>query len=121
MRRLSGFWLSCLLVSLLAVTAGAEAKKAKIYKIKATSSIVFYLRPTVHSAVSTTIPANSRWIIRLSGIKNYSSSTWYEVSWNGKQGWVNKTKITYDSLATVIVAKKPNCLLRKTRNKDCDL
>lgn len=121
MRGLSGFCLSFLFFSLFVVAAEAKAKKAKVYKIKARSSVVIYVHPTAHSAVSTKIPANSRWILRLTGIKKYSSSTWYQVSWNGKKGWVNKTKIIYDSLATAIVAKKPDCLLSKTRSKDCDL
>jgi len=128
--------LCCLFISLFVVTSDAVAdhakkpegtqtrtkvNKNKVYKIKSKSSIMLFLRPTVHSGVATKVPANSRWILRLAGIKKYSSSTWYEVSWNGKIGWVRKTKIIYDSVATDIAAKKPDCLLSKTRSKDCDL
>lgn len=136
MKELSSFWLCCLFVSLFAVTTnvaadnakkptktsqGKKVTKTKVYKIKSTSAISLFFRPTVHSDIATKVPANSRWILRLTGIKKYSSSTWYEVSWNGKKGWVQKTKIIYDSLATNIAVKKPDCLLSKTRSKDCDL
>ena len=136
MNKLSSFWLSCLLVSLFTVTtnvaadhvkkpakASTEKKitKTQVYKIKSKSPISFFLRPTVHSGVVIKVPANSRWIIRLAGVKKYSSSIWYEVSWNGKKGWVKKKEIIYDSRATNIAARRPDCLLSKTRSKDCDL
>ena len=95
--------------------------KSKIYKIKSGSSLTLFKHPTFHSDVSTRVPAKSRWILRLKGIKKYSSSTWYEVSWNGKKGWVNKSKILFDSQATDIVARTPDCLLSKTRSKECKL
>ena len=112
----------CLLLFIPTLSA-ADNGKLKIYRIPQTKSkkpITIYSDPNPHSKVITKLPTKTRWIVKLSGVKKYSSSTWLHISWNKKKGWMKKKHLIFDSQATNIATKNPKCLLNTTRIKSCD-
>ncbi|MEE9350908.1 MAG: hypothetical protein V3U78_01505 [Thiotrichaceae bacterium] len=114
---------SILTCTLLVTPILATADKFKLYRVPKgkTAKLIIFQNPTVHSRTVKKLPANTRWIIRLSGIKRYSRrNTWFQVSWNGKKGWMRKNILIFDAKATNMAVKNPKCLRNKTRSKACE-
>ncbi len=100
----------------------AGKKQKKIYRTPQTKSKIpkkIFQHPNKHSQVIVKLPIKTRWIIRLPGLKKYSRSTWLHVSWKNKRGWMEQKHLVFDSQATDIAAKKPECL-NPNRSKSCD-
>ena len=99
-----------------------KVKKVKIYRIpqsKTKTPKIVYRRPNKHSKIVIKLPTKTRWIVRLPGKKTYSRSTWLHVSWNNKKGWMDKKHLVFDSQATDMAAKNPDCV-KPNRSKSCD-
>jgi hypothetical protein len=119
--RLFTIILACSLFSLQAEASSAKTQKVyKTSKLKAGEELPIYLHPTVHSSIVIRLAHVSRWIVKKKGIRKYRRSTWQKVSWNGKTGWVEAKYLKLDLKATDIATRQPNCLLKKTRTKDCE-
>ena len=117
------FSLPVIFLCSLLIASVSHAGKYKIYRVPKgkVAKLVIYENPTVHSRAIKKLPANTRWIVRLPGIKTYSSkNTWLKVSCDGKEGWMPKRLLVFDARATSIAAKNPKCLMNKTRTKACD-
>lgn len=99
----------------------ASKKHQKIYRVAAGKvTPIIYRNPTIHSKVIKKLPSNTRWIVKLPGIKVYSNETWLHVVWNNKEGWIKKNAIVLDNKAINKVAKNPKCLRKKTRDESCN-
>ncbi len=98
----------------------ASNKTQKLYRVTAGKTApIIYKDPTIHSPIIKKLPANTRWIVKLPGVKKYSNETWLHVSWNNKKGWIKKSKLVFDAKATDMAIKNPKCLHKKTRVKSC--
>ncbi len=100
----------------------AGKNKKQIYRIPQTKSKTpkkIYKDPNKHSKIIAKLPKKTRWIVRLSGVKKYSRSTWVFVSWNNKRGWMEQKHLVFDSQATDMAAKNPGCI-KPNRSKSCD-
>lgn len=99
------------------------ASKLEIYKLPQVksqpSNFFIYKDPNPHSLVVKKLSKNARWIVKLSGVKKYSRSTWLHVSWNNNVGWMKKSFLVFDSKATEEAKKNPRCVHVKTRVKSC--
>ncbi len=117
------FILSTIISGFLLIPSVSIAEKLKVYRVPTSkpAKLIIYSRPTIHSHKVKKLPANTRWIVRLAGIKRYShKNTWLEVSSNGKRGWMPSSLLIFDAKATLIAAKNPKCLRKKTRKKVCE-
>ncbi len=125
MKKRSFLFLCILVSSLLATPIVSFADSYKIYRLPKSKvksvKLIIYTRPTVHSRTVKKLSLNTRWIVRLAGIRKYSShNTWFQVSWNGKTGWMPQKVLIFDAKATNMANKNPKCLNGKTRNKSCE-
>jgi hypothetical protein len=115
---------SCaLFLTSLFLTSNALANPLKVYRVPKsnTTKLYIYKNPTVHSNTIKKLPGNTRWIVRLPGVKKYSGhNTWFQVSCDGKKGWMKKSLLIFDASATNMATKDPECLLNKTRKKICN-
>lgn len=85
--------------SLLAGFAGVQAAEPGIYKIQrvaADDSLNMRTTAGVQGSVVATIPFNGKGVVATGKEQGSGNSTWAEIRWSGKTGWVNKYYLAED-------------------------
>lgn len=80
-------------------SAQAAAQVYKIQRVAADDSLNMRTTAGVKGGVVATIPFNGTGVVATGTEQKLGSSTWVEIRWSGKSGWVNKYYLAEDKQA----------------------
>ena len=95
---------------LLTGFGGVQAAASQVYKIQrvaADDSLNMRTTAGVKGGVVATIPFNGKGVVPTGKEQKLGSSTWVEIRWSGKSGWVNKYYLAEDKQAAPAQATTP--------------
>lgn len=107
---------ACLLLSMGLATA--ESRIYKVQRVAADDSLNMRTTAGVQGAIVSAIPADGTGVVSTGREQKLGRSTWAEVHWSGKSGWVNKYYLAADTrvLNAANQARQPGQVTQAKQN-----